>query len=148
MKGEKRLHYQPIRRRAVDIIDDIRAAEEVASLGEEDYGIIRLAIEELVLNVVKYAYPEKSAGAQGQGGTKDYLDVEIIRNDKSITLRFRDGGVPFNPLKAEAPDTSLPIEQHEMGGFGIFMVVNYVDSIDYEYTAGENITTVVKKLNN
>lgn len=145
MKGEKRLHYQPIRRRAVDIIDDIRAAEEVASLGEEDYGIIRLAIEELVLNVVKYAYPEKGTG-QGQGGTRDYLDVEIIRNDKSITLRFRDGGVPFNPLKAEAPDTSLPIEQHEMGGFGIFMVVNYVDSIDYEYTAGENITTVIIKL--
>ena len=137
MRNVRRLHYQPIRGRAVEIIDDIRAAEEVASLGEEDYGIIRLAIEELVLNVIKYAYLD---------GTDGYLDVEIIRNDKSITLRFRDGGVPFNPLKAEAPDTSLPIEQHEMGGFGIFLVVNYVDSIDYEYTAGENITTVIIKL--
>jgi anti-sigma regulatory factor (Ser/Thr protein kinase) len=134
----KRLHYQPIRGKAVEIIDDIRSAEEVASPGEEDYGIIRLAIEEVVVNIVKHAYPEVADG---------YIDVEIERHDESISLCFRDGGIPFNPLEHKAPDTSLPMDLRPMGGLGILLLRRDVDAINYEYSNNENILTVSLQIN-
>lgn len=57
--------------------------------------------EEVVVNIVVYAYPDASSDGVGDD---DYLDVE--RDEKSITLRFRDGGVPFNQLEKDLPDTS------------------------------------------
>ena len=137
-----RLHFQPIQDKALDIVDAILQTTEVASLGDA-LGIIRLVVEELVVNIVDYAYSEV---ADCNSPTNDYLDVEIERHQKSITLRFRDGGVPFNPLAKESPDTSLPLEQRRIGGLGIFLVMKKMDSVEYEYTDGENVLTVMKKL--
>ena len=70
------LHFQPIQDKTVDIIDAILQTEEVASL-EEELNVIRLVVEELVVNVVDYS-----------GST--YLDVELKRDENSITLQFRE----------------------------------------------------------
>lgn len=122
------LHFRPIQGKTLDIIGAILHTEEVASVGKS-FGTIRLVIEEIVVNIVDYS-------------CSDYLDVEAIRDEKGITLRFRDGGIPFNPLEKGCPDTSLPIEQRYMGGLGIFLVIKKMDSVKYEYTDGENALTV------
>lgn len=129
-----RLHFHSIQGKALDIIDVILHTGEMVSLGDE-WLVVRLVVEELVMNIVNCAYPD---------GGNDYLNVEAMRDEKSITLRFSDGGVPFNPLEKEVPDTSAPIEQRPIGGLGIYMVVNKMDAVDYEYTGGENILTVKK----
>ena len=131
-----KLHFQPIRDKAPYIIDTILQTEELASLGSV-LPSIHLVTEELVVNVASYAYPD---------GADDYLDVEIIRDEAHITLRFRDGGMPFNPLEREAPDTTLPIEERPIGGLGIYLVRQFMDTVEYEYTNGENILTVMKKV--
>ena len=125
-----RLHFQPIQGKTPDIIDAILQAEEVASVGEF-WNVLNVVAEELVVNVVSYSH-------------SDYLDVDIIRDEKSITLRFHDGGVPFNPLKKDPPDFSIPFEEREIGGLGIFMVKEYMDEVGYEHAGGENILTVMK----
>ena len=131
-----RLHFHPIHDKAIDIIDAILNTEEMASLGDE-WLDIRLVVEEVVVNIENYAYPND---------TDDYLNVEIMRDDNCVTLRFSDGGVPFNPLEKEDPDISAPIELRKIGGLGIYMVINKMDSVDYEYTDGENILTVKKSI--
>ena len=131
-----RLHFHPIRGKALDIVDAILHTEEVTSTGEA-YGDIRLVAEELVMNIADYAYPD---------GGNDYLNVEIERNEKYITLRFRDGGLPFNPLEQPSPDISLPMEQRRIGGLGLLIVIKKMDSVAYEYADGENVLTVMKKL--
>lgn len=132
-----RMHFHPIRGRALDIVEAILQTEEVASAGQV-FGVIRLVTEELVMNIVEYAYPDSG---------DDYLDVEIERDEKHITLRFRDGGVPFNPLSMTPPDISLPMEQRRIGGLGFFIVTKKMDSVEYEHADGENVLTVMKKLN-
>ena len=127
-----RLHFQPIHDKSLDIIDAILQTEEVASMGD-NVGIIFETVDELVANIVDYSNSE-------------YLDVEIVRDDKSITLRFRDGGIPFNPLKKDPPDISLPMEEREIGGLGIFLVIKKMDVVEYEHTDGENILTVKKMI--
>ena len=79
-------------------------------------------------------------------GGNDYLGVEIMRSEDGITLRFRDGGIPFNPLKKDSPDTSLPINQRKIGGLGIYFVMRKMDGVEYEYTNGENMLTIRKNL--
>ena len=125
-----RLHFQPIQGKTPDIINTILQAEEMASVGDA-WNELNVVVEELVVNVVNYSH-------------SDYLDVDIIRDEKSITLRFHDGGVPFNPLKKDPPDFSIPFEEREIGGLGIFMVKEYMDEVGYEHAGGENILTVMK----
>lgn len=127
-----RLHFQPIQGRSLDILDAIIKNEEVAS-ADDVWGKLSVVVEELVLNIVDYA-------------NSDYLDVEIIRDEKSITLRFHDGGIPFNPLEKEEPDFTIPLEDRKIGGLGIFMVTKYMDTVTYERTGEENILTVRKNV--
>ena len=129
-----RLHFQPIQDRSLDIIGAILQTEDVAPVVNA-WRMLDVVVEELVVNIVDYS-------------NSDYLDVEIIRDKKCIILRFRDGGVPFNPLKKKAPDFSLPIEDRKIGGIGIFLVVQSMDSVAYEHTGGENILTIMKKIKN
>lgn len=130
-----RLHFQPIKGKTLDIIDAILHTEEVASAGDMQRPV-RLAVEELVVNIVDYAYPD---------GEEGYLGIDITRDEGGITLRFCDGGVPFNPLQTDMPDTSLPISQRKIGGLGILFVTKVMDSVTYEYAGGQNILTVKKR---
>ena len=127
-----RLHFQPIQGKALDIIETIIKHEEVAS-SDDLYKKLYVVVEEIVLNIVDYS-------------NSDYLDVEIMRDEKNITLRFRDAGKPFNPLEKEKPDFTLPLEDRKIGGLGIFLVIKYMDSVTYEHSGGENVLTVVKNV--
>lgn len=127
-----RLHFQPIQDKSMEIIETILQTEEAGSV----YGFkgkLSVVVEEIVLNIVSYSH-------------SPYLDVELLRDEKSITLRFRDAGVPFNPLEKELPDLTLPMEDRPIGGLGIFMVIKYMDSITYDYAGGENILTLIKNI--
>ncbi len=119
------------------IIDAILRTEEVTSGGKMPDSI-HLVVEEVVVNIAEHAFLDDTNG---------YLDVEIERQEDRIILCFRDGGIPFNQLEQEPPDTTLPMSQRPMGGLGIFLVLKYVDTIAYEYTNNENVLTVSLKTN-
>lgn len=128
------LCFKPIQGKSLDIIDAVLQTEEVTPV-VEGWAMLSVVVEEIVLNIVDYSQ-------------SDYLDVEIIRDEKSLTLRFHDDGVPFNPLEREFPDFSIPMEERKIGGLGIFMVIQYMDDVAYEHTGGENLLTVRKNLKN
>ena len=128
-----RLHFHPIQGKTLDIIDAILHTREVAAVGQA-MGVVHLTVEELVVNIVDYA-------------STDYLDVEVTLEEALLTLRFRDGGMPFNPLEQEPPDTTLPMAQRKMGGYGILLVTKYAEAIAYERTDGENVLTVTLNTN-
>lgn len=118
------LYFQPIQGKSNEIIQ----TEEVVSLDKNMWRTICVVIEELVLNIVNYS-------------GSDYIDVEILYENGCFTMRLRDRGVPFNPLEREMPDVTLPIEQRQIGGLGIFMVIHMMDTVEYEYVNGENVLT-------
>ena len=99
---------------------------------------IDVALDELFSNVARYAY------APGQG------EVTVIcafdAQTRVFTLRLRDRGMPYDPLKAPEPDTTLPAEARSIGGLGIFLVRKTMDSMDYAREGDENVVTVTKKL--
>ena len=57
-----------------------------------------------------------------------------------------DSGVPFDPTAKEKADTTLPAEERQIGGLGILLVRELMDSINYERNQGKNVLTLVKKI--
>lgn len=129
------LLFQPITGKAEEIVSAILQTEEVASCRDIQYPV-HLVCEEIVINVVDYAYPDNDNG---------YLKVEVTKNDAELVIQFRDGGIPFNPLLREQPDISLPLEERQIGGLGIFLVQQMMDVVSYEYNNNENVLTIKKK---
>ena len=96
---------------------------------------LNLAIEEAVVNVMEYAYPD---GEQGN------VDIEVIADDKWLTFIISDNGIPFDPTTQEDADTTLSAEERPIGGLGIFLVRQLMDTVSYEYKDGKNRLTLVK----
>ena len=100
---------------------------------------IDIAIDELFGNIAHYAYNPEIGQAT--------VRVEVIEDPLAVTITFIDNGVPYDPLAKEDPDTTLSIEDREIGGLGIYMVKKSMDDIAYEYKNGQNILTIKKNLN-
>lgn len=98
---------------------------------------IDVALDEVLANIANYAYG---------GGMGDMtVSLELIDEPRSIVIRFTDSGVPYDPLTAKEPDTTLSAEERPIGGLGIFLVRKTMDSLDYEYKDGKNILTATKQ---
>ena len=95
-----------------------------------------LVIEEIFVNIASYAYHPEIGPAT--------FCMEFEENPNSVLMTFIDGGKPYNPLEQKAPDTTLSIEERDVGGLGIFLVKKNVDEIAYEYTDGKNILRMKK----
>ncbi len=131
-----KLHFQPINGQAREILTAILKLPEVASCNQEEIQVLRLACEEIIMNVTSYAYPE---------GVDGFLDVDIQKTDR-MTIRFEDGGVPFNPLEQEKPDTGLSWDKRRIGGLGIFLLLRKMDDVRYAYVDNKNVLTIEKKI--
>ncbi len=98
---------------------------------------LNLAMEEAVVNVMNYAYPE---------GTTGDIDIDADYRDDTLTFVICDNGTPFDPTGNDEPDTTLSAEERPIGGLGIFLVQQLMDSVAYKRKDNKNILTLKKKI--
>ncbi|MBN2441178.1 MAG: ATP-binding protein [Spirochaetales bacterium] len=118
-------------------LDFVDSCSVMVGFDKKDENKIRLACEEIIINIMKYAYP-KSKG-----------DITIrcdIQSGKSLTINIIDQGIEFNPLETEEPDIDSPVQERKIGGLGIFMVKKIMDSLEYQRIKDTNILTLKKSL--
>lgn len=96
---------------------------------------IRLALDELVTNVIRYGH-----GAEGGHA----IELCIERQPGFVELTLTDSGVPFNPLDAPEPDTVCRAEERKIGGLGVHFVRKTMDAVHYERKDGRNILRIRK----
>ncbi|MBR6534717.1 MAG: SpoIIE family protein phosphatase [Clostridia bacterium] len=140
-KGSERTKNRSFKAKTESLSDVIGYTEEAL----ESFGCpakiqtsLCIAVEEIFVNIVNYAYPEGSGDMT--------LQIAFDENTRDITFRMSDRGVPFDPLKKPDPDITLSAEERNVGGLGIFIAKKTMDSIKYAYENGENILTMVKKI--
>ena len=97
---------------------------------------VKVAVEEAVVNVMKYAYPI------GQRGD---VTIEAASNDVRLKITIIDCGKPFDPTVQGEVDTTLSAEQRNIGGLGIHIMRQNMDSINYERMDNLNVLTLRKK---
>jgi len=99
---------------------------------------IQLALDELVTNVIHYAF-------DAQGGHA--IELALTRGPSGVDMVLTDSGKPFNPLMVPEPDTDAPLENRRIGGLGVHFVRKTMDSVRYERADGRNILYLSKKTN-
>lgn len=110
--------------------------EKKAVFNRETKIKVMTACEEIIVNVMNYAYSDKEG------------DLVITFDDDvdAIRITFVDNGKPFNPLDEPEADFSLSLEERGIGGLGILLVKKFMDAVHYEYKDSQNVLTIVKKL--
>ncbi|MBQ2168714.1 MAG: SpoIIE family protein phosphatase, partial [Prevotella sp.] len=95
---------------------------------------IKLAVEEAVVNVMDYAYPI---------GTEGDITLQALYNGRKLKFIISDNGIAFDPTKSSVADTSLSVEDRPVGGLGLLLVREMMDSINYERVNGKNTLTLI-----
>ncbi|HUP77304.1 MAG TPA: ATP-binding protein, partial [Pirellula sp.] len=96
---------------------------------------VNLALEELVVNVIRYAFMDLD---------EHLIDISLSIVDQQLILVLEDDGRPFDPQSgnmrsdeyAEDPDDL------EVGGLGLVLVLDMVDLLKYTRVNNRNRTEV------
>lgn len=96
-----------------------------------------LALEEVFMNVVMHG----SDAAQ-----VPRVEVSLALVDSGVTLTVEDDGAPFDPLSLPAPDVAASLEGRPVGGLGVFLVRQVMDSVTYQRRGTMNQLRMTKSL--
>jgi len=113
-------------------LDFAHTGAQAAGLSEADRDRLDLVLEELLVNVARYAYLP---------GTGEVELGYIVEAAGKLLLQITDNGRIFNPLEKEEPDFSSTLESRAVGGLGIFLVRQLVDSLSYRRENGLNMVS-------
>jgi serine/threonine-protein kinase RsbW len=120
------------------LIDFVMSGSKAIGFSDKELKEIHLASEEILVNIISYAYADKSEPG----------DVKIrctdLHEDPGIRIEFVDSGVPYDPLGRPDPDIDLPLEKRQTGGLGLFLVKRVMSSVSYERVGEHNCLTVEK----
>ena len=98
---------------------------------------MQLVLEELVVNIIHH-------GTAGQ--EESTIDIFLTVNDHIFTMKIMDRENAFNPLPHKPQKLEIPFEERDIGGMGILLVRELMDSMSYQYSNGKNIVLLTKQL--
>jgi len=105
-----------------------------AALSRERTVQLRLAVEELIANVVLHGYEGRPGEYEVDGA------VEPAR----LWIRVSDAARAFDPTQVPMPtDLDRPLTERSIGGLGLYLARLAVDDMTYEYLGGRNRSTLV-----
>lgn len=91
---------------------------------------ILLCVDELITNIIAHAYNDKQEHAV-------LLDCKVL--DGRVELELRDDGVHFDPTTQTRPDVKLSLENRDIGGLGIHLVMTLMDKVEYQREGDFNV---------
>lgn len=112
---------------------NVESCLESQGIGQQRRREIELAMEEILVNIFNYAYPDRPG------------EVEIVcglDDGGGLQVEVSDQGIPFNSLSRENPDLQADIAERNVGGLGVYFVKQLVPAIRYRREEGRNILTL------
>ena len=120
-----------------------RVAQFIEEIGEEmQLGMelqmnLNLVMEEMVSNVIFYAYPK---------GTEATIELTAESDGKELTFVLSDQGKEFDPTMQDDANPNINPAEREIGGMGILIVKNIMNKITYQRLEGKNLLTMKKAI--
>ena len=134
-------------RKEIKIKNHVAELEHVAAFVEEigeELGLdmemqmnLNLVMEEMVSNVIFYAYPQ---------GTEAEIELVAESDGKEVTFVLSDSGKEFDPTMKEGVNTDINPAERDIGGMGIFIVKNIMNKVSYQRLEGKNLLTMKKDI--
>jgi len=95
-----------------------------------------LVLEEILTNIIKYAYDDD---------LEHEVVIDIEKDAESLQFRVENDGKPFDSTEFYNPDVEKDFDDREIGGMGIHLIRSLMDEMKYEFSQGRNIL-IVKKI--
>ena len=133
------------------VLDFVNNALEWYNGPKEIIGDVSVAVEEIFVNIVSYAYNRSERGEVEISVRPPPPELTPGENAGAkatdrIVISFADHGNPFNPLEKADPDLNQPPAERPIGGLGIFLVKQLMDKVEYSYQDQQNVLTITKFL--
>jgi len=113
---------------------EINELAQTSSFSEQIVFCLNVCLEEMLTNIVKYAYDDKD---------KHEIEVRLEIANEIITLTIIDDGHEFNPLEADIPNMNSDIQHREVGGIGIFLTCKMANKVTYTRKDDKNVLKVL-----
>ena len=98
---------------------------------------LNLVMEEMVSNVIFYAYPE---------GKTAEIELVAESDGKELTFVLSDQGKEFDPTQKENANPNINPIDRDLGGMGIYIVKNIMNKVTYQRLEGRNLLTMKKEI--
>ena len=115
----------------------LREFGSATALAPAQMGNFELALEEIFLNIVMHG---------SQPGITPRVEVSLDLGTDAVTMTVEDDGPQFDPLSLPPPDVTATLADRKVGGLGVFLVRNVMDTVTYARTAGRNQLRISKRL--
>jgi len=119
------------------VLAAIDALHGSGALGGEAAFALRVAADEVLMNVIQHAHP---------GGGEHRVRVRLELVGARARLEISDDGQPFDPLAAPPPDTAASLAERSVGGLGIHLVRELMDEVYYQRSGDRNVLVMTKQL--
>lgn len=120
------------------LVDFVEALCCELELDHTDSMSLQLALEEAVVNIMQYAFAP---------GTTGEITISVEHDAGRLLFSLEDSGLPFDPTEVADANVSLPADQREVGGLGIYIVRQIMDKVEYSRCGERNILRLTKTIN-
>jgi anti-sigma regulatory factor (Ser/Thr protein kinase) len=107
-----------------------------ARLSSELRHAVDLSLTEWITNIITYAYVDSQP---------HWIALRLQADDGEVRMVIEDDGRAFDPLAHPSPDTTAPLQDRPIGGLGIHMIRQMMDTVFYRREAATNVVTLVKR---
>lgn len=115
----------------------LRDFGSAVALDAAEVRTFELVLEEIFMNIVMHG---------SQPGSTPVVEVSLQRAVESVTMIVEDDGPQFDPLSLPPPDVTASLADRRVGGLGVFLVRNMMDTVTYARIAGRNQLRMSKRL--
>jgi serine/threonine-protein kinase RsbW len=115
--------------------EEVRAFLKEAGTSDDEIGLCELAVQELLANLVEHAY---------RGEASNPIKLKLRREGNMFYVETEDNGQKVN---LDLGSINMPDPASlQVGGYGLAIIKNLMDKVDYQRINGINIWRIEKKL--
>jgi anti-sigma regulatory factor (Ser/Thr protein kinase) len=133
--AEHRLRNDPAEARRIE--EWMKSFAETAHLSPAARHAFDHALVEWITNIISHAYAD---------AREHWIVIRFLTAPGQARVEVEDDGREFNPLTRPPVDTSAPLEQRGVGGLGVHMVRQLMDSVEYRRESGRNLLTMTRRV--
>lgn len=113
-------------------IDEFCAACNVAHVAYA----VNLSVEEILTNTISYGYDDEEPHR---------IDIRIRMDGSVLAVEIIDDSIAFDPSTVALPDTGAALEDRAIGGLGLFLTNQMMDSVEFRRGDGCNVVAMTKE---
>ena len=120
--------------RAADWLD---RCSRTAGLSPELWAALQIALDEVLSNILKYAYTDT---------VRHVVELSLSVGPALVVLEVIDDGVPFDPTVRPASASGCGVMRPQLGGHGLTIIATLMDEVIYVRRDGQNHLTLRKNV--